>query len=262
MSETTTSPAREVIARQWLFVVIPAVIGLAVALVMTGGAPPASWVATQRLAVYPVPNGAAKDLKPAAVIAAASTPGVRRAVETTLGLQAGDVEGSLSARSDNTDPSVVVFSAKAPSKDEASALLEAGIEATKKRVLSAYAFVVATGLEEAKTYDGYVADLKQRVSDVDRQAASAGPAERASLEQARALYIQQMLDFEARALVTRNSMAYVDATIVAVSDPAVTRSSNTRARLGLVLQGLIAGLSIGLIIAAGREWTRSRRRAA
>jgi UDP-N-acetylglucosamine enolpyruvyl transferase len=121
---------------------------------------------------------------------------------------------------------------------------------------------VATGLDEAKTYDGYVADLKQRISELERLASGASPSDRAALTQSQALYVQQMHDFEARALVARHSTEYVDAAIVRVGDPTAVRSSNSRIKFGLVLQGLIAGLSIGVIIAFGREWVRTRRRVA
>jgi hypothetical protein len=242
-----------------MVVAAAAAIGVAVALVMSGGKAPESWVATQRIAVYPVPNSIAKDLKPAAVIAAAGTPAVLRAVESTLALPAGKVVGSISARADNTDPSVVLFSATAPSEAEASALLAASVDAARTRALSAYAFAVGVALEEAKTYDAYVADLKQRLNDLDRLAVSAAPAQKAALTQSQALYIQQVHDFEARALVARHSTEYVDAAIVKTGEPTVVRSSNTRVKFGLLLQGLIAGLSIGVIVASGREWARARR---
>lgn len=260
MSDSTTSRTRDILKRQWFWVLIPTIIGVGVALALSGGQSPVTWVATQRLAVYPMPSSVVKDFKPAAVIAAAGTPAVLRSVEASLGLGAGTLSGAVSAKADSADPSVVVLSARAASEAEALALADAAAAATAKRALAPYTFVVATGLAEAKVYDSYVAELKARMASLDRLAATAPAAQKAALAQSQALYIQQIHEFEAKALDTRNTAGYVDATIVRVGDPAVSRSSNTRLKLGLLLQGLVAGLSIGVILAFGREWLLARSR--
>jgi len=254
-----TTRWRQILKREWLVLLVPALIGLAVAYPLASAETPVSWTATQTVAVYPAPGTVVEDFKPAAMISAAGTPSVLRATEASLGLEPGALNGTFSAKSSASDPSLVVFSATAPTEAESVERLDAAIVNTREHALSPYAYAVETAILQEESYVAAVAELEKRVAALDKLAGSATRPEQASIAQAQALYTQQLNDYRSRVQASQRAAGLVDSAVVVLATPESSLSSNSRLRIGLLVQGLVAGLAVGAIIAAGRELWLARR---
>lgn len=257
-----TARWRAILKREWRVLLVFALIGLAIAYPLASAETPVSWTATQTVAVYPAPGTVVDDFKPAAMIAAAGTPAVLRATETSLGLESGVLDGTFSAKSAAADPSLVVFEVTAPTQAESVSRLEAAIVNTRDHALSPYAYAVETARLQERAYVATVAELEGRISGLDKLAESASSSDRASIAQAQALYAQQLNEYRSRVQASQRAGGLVDSAVVVLAKPESVLSSNSRLRIGLLVQGLVAGLALGVIIAAGREWWLARRDAA
>lgn len=249
------------IKRNWWIVLVCGLLGVALAFPLSAAETPEAWTATERVAVYPVPGTFVQDFKPAALISAANTPGVLRAAEASLGIEPGSLSGAFTAKSDSSDPSLVVFSLTAPTEAEALERLEVAMNATKERALSPYRYAVVTTNAQAEQFREFTASLEERLSELDELNSSATLAERAQLAQPQAMYNSQLLDYRSRLQGAERAAGYVDATVITVAEPSASRASNLRLQAGLLIQGLVAGLALAAVIVAVRIW-RSRRAAA
>ena len=200
MSQMTMTRWGAILKREWLWLLVPALIGVAAAYPLASAEPPVSWTATERVAVFSVPATVAEDFKPAALIAVAGMPTVLRSAETSLGLPTGALDGTFSAKSDGVDPSTVVFSAMGASEAESLARLEATVAAVKERSLMPFAYAVQTAAEQAKSFASVSAALEKRIAELDKLAAAAPLAEKAAIAQSQALYTQQLNDYRTRTL--------------------------------------------------------------
>lgn len=234
----TVQDAAAAARRQWLIVVLATLVALTAAYfastgiedVHTGTADVRIDISTQaRVRGMPRPDD---------VIRAATNPGVREAVADALGVEVGEVAGSLSAVGKGNPQTLIVVSYESDTAEAAKAGASAGAEALVEWVHEA----VAADIE-----------LKTKQVELTREALDglvvwegATPAEEQSTMQSRINTEIKLLDLENDLYITLNVYSYDGE----VSESVVTASSVMQRNL---VGAAVAGLVLGLILAALRE---------
>lgn len=263
MTQTELSQRmRDVVRREWVIVVVAAVIGMAVAAVLARNETTTHWKSTQLVTVATYSGGMTNTSKAEIFVTAASMPSVLRAAEEELGVARGSLTGAVSSQIVTADKSSVSISATAPSEDEAERYVKAVTAAAVDYVLTPYEGFFAIRDETAAANEQRVKELAADIKKLEQVAATVSPADRWGYYQAlvdakNALFqAQQDAQLAAQGSELLRASVYVDPV------PKTGSASSGGLQAAAILQGLLLGIIAGVIVALVREWLRSRRKAA
>jgi predicted transcriptional regulator len=241
---------------QWPVVLIAALTGAVVAGAWAyWRAPDPGFVATQRVrvatGVVGVPNAPTVD----GVISAVGSSIVRQSAAESLGISPAAL-GAVSASIDGKNTSVVVVSARRPSKEDAPRIARAVAEAARESVLS----LVDPNLEYQRTtleaQQRRIQELQARLTDLRAQVADARTAalEKVMLEQSLTDVGTLIYTAEDRADAARLALSQTERYVLVDGEPTVAQGAST----GYLVSSVIRGLLLGLLAGLGIAWVRYR----
>lgn len=247
-----------VLRREWLVLLVPALVCLIVAALMARVTPGSHWVATERYTVTQLPGSIAANIMPDVLIAAVGTPRVLRSAETSLGLEVDVLSGTVSSSIDKANADGVVISVSAPSRDEALRRARVIGPAAREQALLPYEVYRSSEQKQAAFLGIEVASGRKQMADLEAKAASAPATDRGSYEVARASLASLVTAYGQSQLIAQQTVDMVDGAIVQVEAPVASKVTTGGVKISVVLKGLLVGLVIGFAVAAVREWLLSR----
>lgn len=255
----TRQPTRlgEAIRRQWIVVLIAAVIGLVAAYALAGTGSSSTWKGSQSVTVTQLPLGVVNAQRAAVVVTAASTSAVLHAAETSLGVAHGTLNGAVSAAIAVADNSTMTITVTAPSKAAALARVEAVTAAAVNYVLAPYGSYFAQEEALARDSEAQAQALQAQIATLKSTASAVPLANRAGYYSAIIAATSQRYNELTDAATARQKIEAIKGSVY-VNGAARAGRSATRLRLSSVAQGLLLGIVAGIIIALVREWLRTR----
>lgn len=248
--------------REWLVVLVPAIVCLVIAGFMARVAPSTHWVASERYLVQSFPNTVAAGIKPDALIAALGTPRTLRSAEASLGLPAGALNGTVASVIDKGDQNAVVINVTAPSQAEAVRRANIVGLVAKAQTLTPYQIFVTSQAKQVDYLNTEVAAVRKQIALLTAQAAAAPATDRGSYAVARANLEGLVIAYGQSALANQQAVDYVDKAVTRVQDPVAKQVTTGGVKTSTVLEGLLVGLVIGVAAAIVREWLLRRSAAA
>jgi hypothetical protein len=250
------------VRRQWVIVLVAALIGLVGAGVLARTETVDRSKATQQVTVTTLPGGIAGVTKAEVFVTAATSPTVLRAAERELGLSSGALSGTVSTRLVTADKANVSITVTAPTADEAVRRVKAVSAQSVEYVLAAYQDYLAL-LEQGVVFNEQRAkDLKKDIARLEAAAAELPLAQRGPYYQAVVEAKKERNEALQNALDARQDSKAIAASVYVEPIPRASSSSLGGFQIRTMLQGLLLGVIAGVIIALAREWLRRRRAAA
>jgi len=250
------------VRREWLIVVVAALIGLVAAGVMARNETVTRSKATQLVTVTELPGGIPSLTTAEVFVTTATSPTVLHAAEQSLGLKRGSLSGTVSTALATADKHNATISVSAPSKREALRRVQAVSAASVTQALLPYRRYVEIQAAGAKLGEDSAARLKTQIARLEAAAKSAPAAQRSAYYTAIAQATYQLYQMQQAALQVRQEAQSIDASVYVDPTPTVSSASSGGFQIATMLQGLLLGIVAGVIIALVREWLRGRRAAA